>query len=408
MDLTSPFNFELAAMQLIYTPQGVVFAEKIAKAHKLLANTNFPNQELANNLAKGSQSAWQLVCKNGNSIIVGPESKVYTQSGWKEVSELTPKDYILHRIVLPCNQNDGGRIINYNQELKTSSMPIYVPKKMSETFAEWLGIFYALGEFNQHDGRISIFSNDDTVVNEYINLTEQVFKLKPLLLKDKRPNRQSEYYFISQNITRFLSLNSGRRHLKKIPQFLLEGSNDEHLAFLAGLAASPKFYNEKYLVMYQGDSKMLADFVSLVLRNNGYIATQVKADNSNNNKNDYYTVMITGKHPKAIAIKLFHQELEQHLNKPLEVLVDISEQFSSLKIPSYHKHYETYRRLLKSEHKICSWSIAESLGINLSQNEHYLVGVSKVKVLNSLKQVNLKVLYTEGLLVNNIVLSGHY
>jgi hypothetical protein len=408
MDLTSPFNFDIAAMQLVYTPQGVLFAEKINKGDKILANLN-TTQELANNLALGNKKALQIIFKNGNSIIVGEGCKVYTPSGWIDPSSLKSKDYVLHKIVLKGNQNQGSLPINYVQEFKTSAMPIYVPKKNSEAFAEWLGIFYALGEFNLYDGKISIHSNDDSIINEYINLTEQIFRLKPLLYQDKRENRKKEYYFTSQNVTKFLNLNVGRRHLKKIPHFLLEGSNEEHLAFLTGLSCEAKLHQDKYLVAYQGDSKLVADFVSLVLRNNGYTVSQQKGDFSKNqSRADRYMVLITGRHIQANRLSLFKQNIEKYLNVDLSVMVDITKQYDQLKVQSFHPNYRLYKELAKKEFKICSWQIAKNLGVDLSSNEYYYVPVSKIKEIKAIKQVNLKVLYTEGLLLNNVVLSGNY
>src|SRR5690606_20317784 len=119
-----------------------------------------------------------------------------------------------------------------------------------------------------HDGRISIRTNDPETAETYSYLTKKVFKLSPLVMQDSRPGRSPEYYFISQNITRFLNLNMGRKHLQKIPSFLLEGSNDEHWSFISGLAVKAKAYKKNNLLIYQGYSKLVAEFISLVLRHN--------------------------------------------------------------------------------------------------------------------------------------------
>lgn len=408
MDLTSPFNFNIAAMQLVYTPKGVMFAEKVSKGDQLFANTDPQIQELANSLAIGNKPGYQIFLKNGTNFSLGHGCQVYTTHGWKDIAELKPQDLILQKLIISApNLNPGGNVINYTQQLNTDAMPILVPKKMSKDFAHWLGIFYAVGEFNHHDGKISIKTKDLQVAQEYSALTEKVFKLSPLTMQDPRPGRSPEYYFISQNITKFLNTNMGRKHLQKIPSFLLEGSTDEHWAFITGLAVKARPYKKNNLIIYQGYSKLVAEFVSLVLRHNGYTVSQYKEDfSANETKSDRYTVIITGKHPQGRELNLA-ANLQPLAQKSLKVLVDISAEFANLKIRSFDPHYKTFQQLSKKDLKICSWNIAEAWGIT-NHNLYYLVPVTQINYLKNIKQVTFKVLYPDGLLLNNTVLAGQY
>lgn len=412
MDLTSPFNFDLAGLQLVYTPQGIMFAEKIQKGHKLLANVNFDKQELANNLGIGGKPTYQLVCANGNTVLLGAECKVYTQDGWKEASELTDKDLILHKLVVENhNQNKGGIALNYQQKLKTNAMPIYVPKKNSPEFSEWIGIFLSCGHFNANSGRIWILSDDEIVVNRYYELTEKVFRLQPIKTKNNRENRKTEHYFISQNIINFLRDNLGQlTQFKKIPAFLLEGSNDEHLALIKGLSSGASV-DGGYLHFYKGPSKNIADCVSLILRNNGYVVYQKRLDyrKSSNNKKDYYIVQIMGKSPEAPQDLIYNEEHRSYLLKPLNMMVDIKDELSSVKLRSFEAGYSAYKKMIKENRTMCSFSVAESFKIDMNKIVHYYSEISSIKLINhQVKQVSLKVLYPEGFLFNNIVLGGRY
>lgn len=407
MDLTSPFNFTLASMQLVYTSRGVVFAEKLQKGDGLMANIPSP-QELSNNLAVGVKPALLATLQNGNHLIVGDQNQVYTPRGWKLVKDLVPGDLVLQRLVLTPPSGDGGELIHYTQQLNTDAMPIVVPKKMSGDFAKWLGIFVACGEFNHYDGRISVRLNQEELINEYYELTKKIFRITPLVLKDKRGNRKLEHYFISQNITKFLSQNIGRGSLQKVPTFLMGGSNSEHLQFIAGLSFNFSLYKKKNPIIYQGESKLVAEFVAMVLRHNGYIISIYKDDYSKQEtRPDRYTTLIMGVHEKASEIS-GNKELNPHLNLPLNVLVDITPSMDNLNIPSYHPNYRAFMRLKKDSLKLCAWSVAKNLGVDLSDNHYYFVAVKSVQQLPAVKQVTLKVLYPEGFLLNNTILSGQY
>lgn len=224
MDLTSPFNYDLAGSQWVYTPQGIVLIEKITKGHKVLANNSFLGQELSNALVLENKTSTQIVCSNGNTLVLGSDCKLYTLKGWKEVSELKSKDYILHRIVVN-NQNEskGGLPIPYIQKFKTDAMPIYVPKKMSKEFAEWIGIFLSCGSILEEEGRIWITNPNEQVIERYSQLTDKIFRLKPIVYQNPEGNRLPKYYFISKNVVYFLKDFSILHllHLEKFQPFSL-------------------------------------------------------------------------------------------------------------------------------------------------------------------------------------------
>lgn len=411
MDLTSPFNFTLSAMQLVYSSRGVVFAEKLQKGDGLIANLPSP-QELANNLSVGVKPAWQISLQNGSNFITGDRTGVYTPTGWQLIKDLKPGDLVMQRLILSPPSNKGGELINYTSKLNTDAMPILVPKKMSVEMAKWLGVFIACGEFNHYDGRISVRLNNEALINEYYQLTKKIFRISPLLLKDKRAgNRKLEHYFISQNITKFLSQSVGRGTLQKIPTFLMSGSNEEHLAFIAGLSFNFSLYKKKNPIIYQGESKPISEFTALILRHNGYLISVHKDDYNNSEEQirpDYYKTLVMGRHSKATVIN-GNLELNKHLDLPINVLVDVGLSIdNNLKIPSYHPHYRAWMRLKKDSLKLCAWNVAESFGIDLSDNQYYFVPIKSIQLMPTVKQVTLKVLYPEGFLLNNTVLSGQY
>lgn len=413
MDLTSPFNYDLAGSQWVYTPQGIVLIEKITKGHKVLANNSFLGQELSNALVLENKTSTQIVCSNGNTLVLGSDCKLYTLKGWKEVSELKSKDYILHRIVVN-NQNEskGGLPIPYIQKFKTDAMPIYVPKKMSKEFAEWIGIFLSCGSILEEEGRIWITNPNEQVIERYSQLTDKIFRLKPIVYQNPEGNRLPKYYFISKNVVYFLKdfFNIASSTLRKIPAFLLEGSNEEHLALVKGLSANAR-NDEDYLTIFHGNSKNVADVATLILRNNGYIVYEKTIDyrKSEDSRKNEYLVKIIGKHPKAAVIDLYHTELVTLLNQPLNVLVDISAEFNSLKVKSYHPNYSAYLKMKKSGRTLCTWSVAENLGVDMTKFDHYFDEINSIKEIKAkIKQMTLKVLYPEGFLINNIVLGGRY
>lgn len=409
MDLNSPFNFNIAAIQWIYTPQGIVFAEKIQKGHKALSN-NQEEQEISNNLAIGNQKTYQLNLVNGNSILIGEQLKVYTLGGWKNIKDISPSDYVLSKMIIHnLNNNKGGNVINYIQKMNTNAMPIYVPKKNSTDFSEWLGIYLSIGSMSLTNGKIWIVCDDEKIIQRYYELTNNIFRLKPIKTQNKRENRKSEYYFVSKNVVNFLKDFTGNlAHLKKIPSFLLEGSNQEHLSFIKGMSANAQ-KEKNNMIIYRGISKNLAECVALILRNNGYIISQKKISykHSENNKKDYYIVKILGKHPLAKNIEMFQEHFK--FNNDLNVIVDISKIIKTINLRSFDAGYSVLQILKKKNKTTCTWKVAKKLGVDDNELLYYFEKVSSVVELkNAIKHINVKTLYTNGLLINNVVIQGNY
>lgn len=406
MKINTPFNIEIGAFTWVTTPEGVVLADKLQKNQSIFSPQG-NDQKVANILSQSPKKVLQIITQNGNSLIVDPKTSFYTLDGWKSAEELTEKDFVLNQMKVLKTSNEGGKSIPYKQELKGNAMPILVPNKMNQDLAKWMGIMCSSGRYNLANGHVSIITKNELLIKEFFKLTEKIFKLKPTVYQDKDLKKSKEYYFISRNVVKFLKQWLGPNfNLRKVPSFIIEGSTQEHLAFLEGLGCQAK-EDKKYVQFYKGVSKPAADFCAMTLRNFGYIVYQQQIILKNEGIN-YYIVRILSKYPEALNIEFLNKELESKISIDPNVLVPVPKEIYTMKISTLTGKYSAYRKIIKNKQKLCSLQTLISLGLEKYWDKRfYFVPISQIKT-TEMKTVLIKTLYDQGLNINGLVVGGFY
>lgn len=408
-DLNSPFIFNIGKIQWVYTPKGIIFPEKIQRGDKAISNIAQSDQSVSNVLLLNeNKDMVELTCSNGNIISVDSKLKLYTQRGWVEAVELKKEDLILHKYVIESpNINEGKNEIPFKQNLHKNAMPIFVPNKNSKDLSEWIGMFLVAGYSDLKTGKVSILLSNEIEIERYKHLCTQLFRISPLENQDKRENRKTEFYFVSRNVVRFIqSFFNQKQHMLKLPPFLLEGSNEEHLSFLKGISIGSKLVDSNVL-FFSGTSKNLADSISLILRHNGFAVSvsRIKNREKGRNNQDYYHVKIMAKHPLSQAQVFFHEDTYSLNDLNSSLLVDIANEINNVQLRSFEDGYVSLKQMKKNNKTICTWKTARHFKIDMSKIIHYFVPISKI-VHKKQVQVSIKVMNTYGFVVNNVVLGG--
>jgi hypothetical protein len=134
------YLIQIAPNALINSRNGTYRLDKIPNS-TFVQNSNGKKQKIINKVSQQTEKIYELHLRNGHIINLGPETIVETLEGYKKVKELSPEDYLRHKIsgveVVP---EKGEKKINWEDELNTSANPIKVPDTMSVEFALWLGI----------------------------------------------------------------------------------------------------------------------------------------------------------------------------------------------------------------------------------------------------------------------------
>lgn len=397
--LEAPFNYEFASLQSIATADGITSIETLKEEQELISATG-REQEVVGVNPEGLKKLKRIITEQGNEIVIGLNTKLFTPSGYISVSELKPGDLVLHKIFSAPSKGEGSKEIVHQQFIRKNDLPIYIPNKMSTDFARWLGMFFVNGLVSKTNSRVCFKSEDHKIIESFEDLTSKIFQVL-LSFNDF-------YYFESKNVSKFLLENMGtRKRLKKIPKIIGSASNEEQLSFVEGiLSCSPKtIVDDRHPVLLFSSSKIVSNFVSSVLRNNGYIIKnkeQMRSNGRSKKKNKYFLVILKGKHPNAHPFNFENPELDSMMKKDLNILVDIKG--NDLKIKSYDDDYRRYRQVIVEG--ISPLSFANKVGLEFDSSFYYI----KIKEIVDIEinSVVLKTLYTEGLVVNNFVVGGNY
>lgn len=407
MEFYSSFTIDLSPFTLVSTTNGILRVDKIQKGLKLSSGDQEDSSQIITNVLGGQKKqTYQLVLKNGNSLILGENAIVYTLEGWKQIKDLKPADLVLNKVDSLLNQvsvspkvawkdfdKEGGRY-------KKIYMPIFIPETLNESFAEWLGIMCSIGKYNSSNGVVSIITEDQKLAEQYLKLTKEILNITPQKMKDKRPDRKTEHWFISKNVVEFLKIFFGTNYnLRKIPSFLLEATTAEQKAFLKGVSYS-SYVDKNQVVIYSGTSKPISEFIFLVLSNLGYFADIYTKKIPDNEISSYFYVKILGKTIEAESLfkDLPHSTL---INKTPAVLVNNT--IKDLKVKSYNPSYSSFVKVKNKE--VVPLKLVEELGGEIKDN-YFFVPVDKITSLGLRDLTGIKYLSAKGIVINQIVLGG--
>lgn len=382
----------------IITKQGIVRTDNLVP-NVLILNGDGELSPISQVTAKEKIKFYNLELKNGALVSLGEGTDVLTADGLKKVEDIKPDDFIAYSFGKIKNTK-GSMLINWADQLKQNSIPIKVPKRMNEDLALWLGILSSKGRYNLENGCVVASFINPKVEKLYWSLTEKVLKLEPLDYEDKRNGIKTPTIY-SPNVVKYLQFLLGTNsNLKKVPQQILEGSVNEQIAFIRGLTLDG-YVEQGQFTVYGGVSKRIADFVALVLRNNGYaIYQQVRKSGQGNNV--YYT-KIQGKHPNALEFSAIEEEKNKNINDG-GFFVAITKEILESKVPSNHPNYSSFRNIKQRGAKVCYNHTLDALDIHYNQDKHF---VMVKEISNEVKDgFDIKIEEDKGLVFQGIILAS--
>lgn len=339
---------------------------------------DFKPQEISNMQIDQSQMM-EIFFENGNSIIIDDNTHFLTSNGWLRAKDLKVKDSIVNLLnyINPDLYGMEKLKIGYQNEINRNIIPVYIPDKNSLEFSEWLGIVSGHAEISKRN-EISFVPHNENVYQQYKILTKNVVKITPTTSNDKRINRKESLIFFSKNSSQFAFNFLGQSFkLRKVPNFVIESSLSEQLAYIKGVGCHAYKDKNGNILFYQGTSKPIVDFVSIVLRHCGY---QISVNTKNIKGVNYYYLKILGVFRKFYKIDFYDQSLHFIYEKKASSMVFINNEW---------RRFNTI-----SDHFILDMIF-------------YKTRITNIKKLGMKSSVKVKLQNTNGFLYNQIILSGH-
>jgi ribonucleoside-diphosphate reductase alpha chain len=216
----------------------------------------------------GSKPSTRIRLDSGAELVGATEShRVLTPDGWELLADLSEGDVVLGDFSV--SHSDGGRRIDWDDDLKTSSNAVETPDRMSPAFAEFLGMIAADGGAYEETGRVEITTDNMPVEDRYAELCEQLFDERVSVESDDRTDDVRRVYVTSRNLARCVqSLVGGGAYEKHVPEQIVRGNAEEKLAFVRGLTLDG--YNDSNgFTVYEGMSEDLAYGTAELLRSFG-------------------------------------------------------------------------------------------------------------------------------------------
>ncbi len=180
---------------------------------------------------------------------------------------------------------------------------VTIPERMSPDFAEFLGLFVAEGYIRSR--RTVVFSNsDESVLSRFSDLANKLFGITPKI--ERQEGKTPNVLLGSKIIVDFIELlNLGKNALtKKVPQVLLNSSNNSLAAFLRGHYIGDGSFSGKELEI-STSSNALKIHLSYILTRLG-ILHSLKSRETKCNRN--YRIFIRGIYNLSIFLeKTFYE-----------------------------------------------------------------------------------------------------
>lgn len=401
------YIIQISPSVLLNSKQGTYRLDKIPSSAFLLDHSSNRQKIVQKKYVnEEKEDVYQLSLKNGNTILLGGETFVDTINGMKAVKDINDEDYLRHKIQNTIvNQERGNLDINWENEIKTNANPIIVPEKMSPELALWLGIICSKGKILK-TGLVGVNSRDTKILTYFVQLTFEIFKLKPEVVIDKHTGMPIAF-IISKNISRFLFDYIGNvNKLRKVPKQIMEGSSAEQMAFIRGLSLDG-YVENKRLYLYGGVSKKIATFISNSMRNFGYHVTLRQKFSGSGSL--CYSIKIVGKCADAfpfVPIETKKQEAEIPLYNYLAKAKD--KDLEDVSIKTNHPNYSAIRNLRQRKPDTCYAFIFENSNIDFDKSSYYVEVKSCRKITSSTKMMfEIQTYKPEGLVVDGLILLGH-
>lgn len=280
-------------------------------------------------------------------------------------------DYIKHTGLNYFN-NKQGSPIDWENKIRTLAYPIKVPEKNNEKFCEWIGIFMAIGSKNQGSGAMIVdITNREFIAEYYRQLTKDVFDITPLLRED---NGRKYLEFYSTNLLKFLNLNTGYKFkFRKVPNFLYSSSVNEILSFIKGLSLKGYFNEKKQNIIYNGNSKLIADFVQFFLKSIG-VYTRIKVIDKK-----YFHVILTSFNGNSpFVLSTINPKLDFSTLKE-KYLVKVIEDIDDYKISAKNTNRSYINKVKKEKRDLINASALRSLNVEEKNFDYFYLKVKNKK-----------------------------
>lgn len=361
----------------LYTKNGILRVSKIYK-NTILLNSDGLEMPVISNNAIDKHQFFKIMLKNGTQLLLGKGTLIRTVKGLKKVEDLTDTDIVIHKFarmeMLTKNQK-----VDWEMSYLPGTVPIKVPNEMSSNFALWLGIVAGRGRYHEENGNIIVSLKESPMGKVYNELTFKLFRLIPRVYPDHRTGYM-QHFFYSRHLIRFLKSSIGvSSGLKKVPQQIMEGSNEEQLSFVKGLSLEGYLENGN-LNVYSGVSKRLVDFTTMVLRNAGYtLYCHSKKSSTGQNEAFYVKIMASCEWAEPfIPLEIDKTDYAQSSG----YLVHLTPEMLKTKIPVNHPNYSAIRNLRQRKAETCFNSTLDDLGIQYPKDE-YCVAVKEINTIES-------------------------
>ena len=366
----------------IYTLKGIKRISQLREGDIIRNNKELITVNRIGNIEE--KKCVKLKLQYNLNYILSADNLVFNEFN-KEVNlqNLNIGDYIKLSSLNFFNNKESKEIF-WNNEIKTAAYPIKIPENINLDFCEWLGIFSAIGKKNKMKGLISIeiTKNRNYLEDYYKILTKKVFDITPL----KRIEGDRVFLeFYSTNLIRFLNFNLGYNFkFRKIPSFFYKASATEIIAFIKG-ASVKGFLNEKNQnIIYNGNSKVLAEFISFYLRSIGYM-TYIKL---NKKSSVFYLILVSKNKNTLFSLETINPKLNLSYLKE-NYLVQTPDNINDYKLSASNKSRSYIRTIKKDERNIMKGDALRTVESNPKYFDYHFLPIKEISTTYR-KMVNIE------------------
>jgi ribonucleoside-diphosphate reductase alpha chain len=357
----------LAAGTLIPTSRGLIAIEDFSDVdepdtfvHIAEDGITVGGHRVLSHYYAGEKPATRIRLDNGAELVGATEShRVQTPDGWKHLAELRVGDLVVGRFA--ASHGPGGAALPQPGAYRTHAKVVTFPEKMTPKLASFLGMLAADGHTTIETGAVGLTSADEEVMAEFTLLARDLFGLTPRHLIDGRDSNVHSLLLNSRALCCWIEGLIGKSaYNKRVPPQILEGSEEEKLAFLRGISLDGYYRPRHGLYIYGGMSKRLAYGVAELCRSFGLPFVRQEQVTVGYNGNRAYKVVVSNELQELV------QCMEPHKNGPVHyssyhVLID-HQLASQTRLPSDHPYYGALRSIEQRQPQNCKNPTAEIMG----------------------------------------------
>jgi len=238
-------NFKGLGFRYINEILPTVIDEKILGLQNIKIKTRFGYKNVIAGISRPSEKVINLRTNKGYEF-GGSETHpllVMDKDGelrWKKMPELSIGDYLC----IDRHKYEFGEDLEISKEITDRFSPnsksrkkYKIPTKITPELGRLLGYLVGDGNVSCKD-TISLVSSDVDIINNYINITENIFGFRPPIKQHHNSKKTKVIKYSCKGIRGFLEylgLERVTAHYKKIPKYIRYSSKETVKEFLIGL-----------------------------------------------------------------------------------------------------------------------------------------------------------------------------